>query len=248
MKIKLFKDINLKGYDLIEGFPSPGLVGTMAVEYLIDKLNMQNIGFIYSDRFPMIISIHNGTIMPPIRIYASEKLKLLAILSEVAIPPELLYIAGRSLKRFIVDNKIDKTISIVGFMISRDIDRNKAYGIGFPKDLNKDLESKGIEVIKEGAFTGVNSAIINNLLLDDYSNVKIYNIMVPIIQELIDPKYAEIAIKAVNDLLDINIDITELEKESKLLNEKIREVLNKSKQAHENYKRVGITEHNQMYG
>ena len=37
VEIKLFKDYNLSGYTVIEGFPSAGLVGPMAVSYMIDK-------------------------------------------------------------------------------------------------------------------------------------------------------------------------------------------------------------------
>ena len=41
IEIKLVKDVDMKGATLIEGFPGIGLVGPMAVSYIIDKLNME---------------------------------------------------------------------------------------------------------------------------------------------------------------------------------------------------------------
>ena len=60
LEIKLLKGASIKGYKLIEGFPGIGLVGPMTISYMIDKLKMEYCGYIDSDKFPPIISIHEG--------------------------------------------------------------------------------------------------------------------------------------------------------------------------------------------
>ena len=65
INIKILKKKDLKGYTLIEGFPGLGLVGPMAISYIIDKLGMEYIGYLESDDFPPLISIHHKTPMPP---------------------------------------------------------------------------------------------------------------------------------------------------------------------------------------
>ena len=43
INIKIFKKKDLKNYTLIEGFPGLGLVGPMAISYIIEKLGMDYI-------------------------------------------------------------------------------------------------------------------------------------------------------------------------------------------------------------
>ena len=97
IEIKLLKQEQLNDFTLIEGFPSIGLVGPMALSYLIEKMNMEYLGYVYSDSFPPIISIHSSIPQPPVRIYASKKEKLLCVFAEFAIPVELVYELGNAL-------------------------------------------------------------------------------------------------------------------------------------------------------
>ncbi len=100
IEIKLQSEQDLKGYTVIETFPGVGLVGPMAGSYIIEKLAMEPIGYIVSEGFPPIASIHNSTPMHPARIYKSQKYKLLIFLSEFAIPPQLVYPLADELMAF----------------------------------------------------------------------------------------------------------------------------------------------------
>jgi predicted ATP-grasp superfamily ATP-dependent carboligase len=55
---------------------------------------------------------------------------------------------------------------------------------------------------------------------------------------MIDPKYAEQAIKSLNTLLHFNIDTKELEKEAKLIEVRIKEIIKKHTDSHEDYKKA----------
>ena len=63
-------------------------------------------------------------------------------------------------------------------------------------------------------------------------------IMVPVHQNIIDPIYAEIAIQSLNKLMSLNIDTSDLDKEAKMVEAKIKEIINKHKETHENYKKA----------
>ena len=52
IEIKLTREIDFAGATLIEGFPGIGLVGPMAISYIIDKLEMKYIGYFESEDFP----------------------------------------------------------------------------------------------------------------------------------------------------------------------------------------------------
>ena len=81
-----YKKTDLSGYTLIEGFPGLGLVGTIAVKYLVERLKFEPVGHIETNFFVPIISIRNGLPVYPSRIFINRKRKLVAIISEQIIP------------------------------------------------------------------------------------------------------------------------------------------------------------------
>jgi hypothetical protein len=44
----------------------------MAISYMIDKLQMKYVGYLESESFPPLVSIHKSEPMPPIRVYCRE--------------------------------------------------------------------------------------------------------------------------------------------------------------------------------
>ena len=230
LEIKLFKDQNLKGYTLIEGFPGAGLVGPMAASYIIEKLNMQYIGYIDSDLFPPITAVHSGVPMYTARLYADPKNKLVVVLSEFTIPTNAVHALGMELLSFVRKNNIAKIISIGGIP-SQQISEN-AFMIASQQSLIKEGQKYGIKPIEEGVIAGVSAVLLTGA--SDF-NIPMINILVEVNPEIMDPKYAEIAISALNKLLGINIDLKELDKEAKLVEAKVREMLKKTKETHDHY-------------
>ena len=56
----------------------------------------------------------------------------------------------------------------------------------------------------------------------DQFKVESMNILVEVNPQLMDPKYAEIAILGLNKLININIDLKDLEEEAKVVEEKMQ--------------------------
>ena len=227
---------DFSGYTFIEGFPGAGLVGPMAINYIIEKLNMDDIGFITSDKFPPLVSIHDDIPMHPVRIYVSEKLKILTIFAEFAIPIELTYELSKAVyEQIIKKNGIKKVLSISGIPTQQEQAPKDVFGVASSKKLVKEvIEKKGLKPIGDGMATGVN-ALILSMAIDD--NIDDINILVPINPALIDPGYAVLAINSMNNILGINIDTTELDKEAKLVESKVKELMKKSKETHESFKK-----------
>ncbi|MFT7615899.1 MAG: hypothetical protein ACI8Y7_000726 [Candidatus Woesearchaeota archaeon] len=64
---------------IVEGFPGVGLIGTIATEYLIEHLECEQIGSIFSDNIQPMIAMHKGKIVDPIGIFFSEKFNLVIV-------------------------------------------------------------------------------------------------------------------------------------------------------------------------
>lgn len=233
MEIKLFKNLDLKGYTLIDAFPGAGLVGPMAGSYIIEKLRMEYIGYIDSDSFPPIAAIHYSMPMFPARIYKDDKYKLLIAMSEFLIPSDTVYQLSRELLAFVRKYGIAKVISISGmpsskptftpFITSPDLSILKKAG------------KSGIKAINEGVVAGVGAVLMTN---SKQFNVESMNILVEVNPQIMDPKYAEVALTGLNKIIDIDIDLKDLEAEAKIVETKIRDMLKKMKESPEHYNKA----------
>ena len=86
----------------------------------------------------------------------------------------------------------------------------------------------GINKVGEGVATGISSLIITQSTLD---NLLDFNLLIPVNPDIIDPKYAELAIQSINKILNIDINISELDKEAKIVESKIKDLVKKSKES-----------------
>ena len=90
MEITMLKKVDLTGTTFVEGFPGIGLVGPMSISYMIDKLQMEYVGYLESANFPPLISVHKGVPMPPVRVYYSADSKVVTIFAAFSMPLELI--------------------------------------------------------------------------------------------------------------------------------------------------------------
>src|SRR5439155_1574209 len=67
------KRMDLRGATVIDGFPSVGLVSSIVANYLINALNLVQIGIMDSVYFPTVALVSDGQPMNPVRIYAGPK-------------------------------------------------------------------------------------------------------------------------------------------------------------------------------
>ena len=66
---------------IIEGFPGLGLVSTIAIKFLIDHLDVEEIGHIESGRIQPLTAIHKSRIINPITFFYNKKFNLIIVQS-----------------------------------------------------------------------------------------------------------------------------------------------------------------------
>lgn len=234
IEIKLFKEADFNGYTFIEGFPGIGLVGPMAISYIIDKLGMEYVGYMQSTSFPPLVSIHKSEPVPPIRIYATKKEKIITIFAEFPIPIDLVDELSSTIYEFLRKSGISNMYSIGGIP-NTETESQKPFVIASTSAITANAVSAGLQQIEEGVATGVSALLLMRAALDKRNDICI---MVPVRQNIADPTYAEVAITSLNKLMNLNIDIADLDKEAKIVQAKINELVKKHKESHDNYKKV----------
>src|SRR5436853_6113038 len=74
IQIYELKRLDLRGATVIDGFPSVGLVSSIVANYLINALNLTQIGIMDSVYFPTVALVRDGQPMNPVRIYAGPNM------------------------------------------------------------------------------------------------------------------------------------------------------------------------------
>ncbi len=195
-----------RGAILINGLPDVGLVGLLAASHIISSLKLEEVGAIESDLLPPMIVLHGGLPKAPIRIFADSS--LVVIISETTIPLSLIRPLANSLVDWARSKSLKLMLSLGGMAVAnrQDIDAPKVFAALSSKDLESKLRGAA-EVLEEGYIVGAYGLLLRKcaetslpaitLLTQSYYNYP-------------DPEAAAAALTAVNKILELNIDVSEL--------------------------------------
>lgn len=235
VEIRMIKKIKpKKGGILIDGLPGIGLVGTIAASYVVQKLNMELIGYIYSSHFPPIVAIHNFKPTYPMRIYYSKKENIYVLLSEFVVPTVLVPYLSEAIFDFVKKNKIEKIISLGSITIKGEQDT--VYSIASSEsDIKKLAKLPNVELIKEGATTGVTAML---LARGHIENFPVVSLLAEAREEYIDPGAASMVIKVLNKIIKPNIDTKTLDKEAEILERDMKKIVDHAKNEQTRYKKM----------
>ena len=217
-----YKKNNFSGYTLIEGFPGMGLVGTIAVKYLVEKMKMEQIGYIDSNIFTPIIRIHAGIPVRPARIYADKKRKICVLIAEQVIPKEHTYIASKKTIEWIKSQGIKELISLSRIQAAPETKSKEViYGISANEKCKPILKKFGITEIGEGITTGVTAFMLLEL---KNSKIKAISILGNV-KIAADYKAAAEVLKKLNKVMNFKLDVEPLLKEARETEKKVIEHL-----------------------
>lgn len=241
IEIVLTHKLKVKKPVLIEGFPGIGLVGTISSSFLVEKFQLEPLGYIASEKFPPITAVHNYTPLHPARLYQSKKHNLVVLFAEFVIPIKAVHELSRVIMTWAKKNKVKEIISMGGIGIKGDQD--EVYGIASTPELSKKLEKIGVKLIKEGATTGVAGVLMSECAVDGYPAVSLLAESKP---DVLDPRGAALVLAALAKYTGLKIDVNELISEADSIETKIKDILDNAKTSHEHYQQT--SDMGPMYG
>jgi uncharacterized protein len=175
--------------------------------------------------------------MPPVRVYYSSSAKIVTIFAEFSMPLELVKEVTDTVYSFVQKNKLKAIYSIGGIPMgvpsTVGSQKKSVFGIASKQSLVPAMVKAGMAPIDEGVSTGVGAMLLLKSTVDGLDNI---NVMVSVQPGMVDPVYAENAVTCLNKIMKLAIDVSELDKEAKIVEAKIREVIDKHKETHESYK------------
>lgn len=233
VRIKETSKFDLKKPILIEGFPGVGLVGTISASYMVEKLKMEPLGYIVSEKFPPLAAVHNYGPLHPARIYKSKEHNLIVLFSEFTIPMGVIHHLASEIIEWSMEHKVRQIFSVGG--ISIEGNQKDVFGIASTPALRRLMEGKGVKMIKEGATTGVSGVLLAECASRGFPAASLLAEAKP---EFMDPLASAMVLNMLKKFIDVDLDTSELVNESKTIEGKMKEIMDNAKISHEHYQKV----------
>lgn len=169
IEIIKYSDEDLSNSMLILAFPTVGLISSIAGRFIIDSLNLEEIGAIVSDNFMPATVIYRSNPSPPVRIYSGSKecgpdgkcKQVTVVISEFMPPSNMIKPLADKILYWADENNIKTIVSLEGnHAVGEKREDHKIFGVGCNPNMKEYLKKHEIEKIREGMITGINGVLL----------------------------------------------------------------------------------------
>ena len=153
--LNYLKKPNLKKPIVVAGLPGIALIGKIAVEYLIKKLNAEKFAELSSDKFPGWVIRENGLIrnLKVDFYYASaESLQrdlILVTADAQGSSPKDQYELSEDILEVLAEDEIDTIVTMAAFL-NPEGEKSPVVGAATNSELAEKISSSGVELLTGG--------------------------------------------------------------------------------------------------
>jgi len=209
------------------GTPDVGLVGTIALGYIINHQKMMEIGYIESETFPPVMVVHNGEPKTPVRLF--NKNDTVVLVSEIPIDSNLIPHVAQSLIEWVQSKGVELIISLSGIAVQNrlEIEVPSVFGICSSASVQERIKNAGINLFEEGFIAGLHAIVMRECLKKKIPNVILLaqsHLQYP------DPGAAASLISSLDKLIDLKVDIKKLLEQEDEIRLRMRELMQRTHQ------------------
>lgn len=237
IKILEYKKMDLSESMVLVAFPTVGMISSIAGNYIIDSLNLQEIGSIVSRYFSPTAIIHKSKASPPVRIYAGNKNcgpdgsceQIVVIISEFMPPWEIIQPLAEKILEWADEKNVKIITALEGTHALGDLKKKEfvVRGIGSTSEMKKFLDKYSIDQTTEGMITGVTGVLLYKGVLEKRNVICLLS---EAHEAYPDSRSAANLVKKLDIILPgIKIDPEPLYNEAKKIEANIRKFLEQSK-------------------
>jgi uncharacterized protein len=163
-----YKEGRYENAMMIVGFPSVGLVSSIAANFIIRTTGLERVGGVTSPDFPPYTLVHNGMPSPPVRLYAGERRceeggeqcrQIVTVAAEFVPRPDLVKPLADILLDFCQAKGIGTIVSLEGINWQNP-GEPKILGVGSSENSRRLLEKYGVESMTEGMVSGITGVLL----------------------------------------------------------------------------------------
>jgi uncharacterized protein len=232
------RERNLSGSLVLLGFPTVGLVSTIAANYTVATLGLERIGGIHSPAFPPAALIQGGTPLPPVRIYAGDVVcgpekvcrELIVVTSEFTPPPPLIYPLSETLLGWCEKKGCRFIVTLEGIPTQEDLTQKvKTFGVATTPMGTKLLEMCGCTPLRDGIIGGLSGVLLHE---GERLEKEIVCLLAEARPEYPNARGAAKLLEVLNHVIPgLAIDPEPLYSQAEKIEERIKETLDRAKEA-----------------
>jgi len=231
-----FEDIDLSEAIVIAGFPSIGLVSTIVANYLIDALDLKQIGSVKSSQFPALSVVHTTEPLSPVRIYAGilkNRKKIVIFVSEFKPKSYLIHALSNTILKWVSDKGCNLLISPEGMIVEGKEDKfsekeniAEAFAIGSTENARIMLKEKDIPQFKNGIIAGVSGVLLN---IGKQTGFDVIAILAESHPEIPDAGAAATALNVIATIIGVEINVGPLYDEAERIEKQLQKINKQAK-------------------
>jgi len=208
VEIKPKKDINviskplpMTGASVLIGFPGSGLVGTIALQYMVDQLEFEQIGTMTSKFFPPLAMMNKGVINDPVRIYIKNDIA--AIVADIPIHPMICYETSRDIIDWLEQFKPKEVVTIAGIITNEP--EKRVFGVATTTAALTRIQEYSL-ILPIGSISGIASSLLTECKA---RGIPGYGLLGETVNAP-DPRSSAATIAVLNKMYNLGLDVQPL--------------------------------------
>ncbi len=193
---------------LVAGFSAYGLAGLTAVDYLIDRLELNEQGHVRADGLPSITPFENGRPRHPTRLYSAPGLDVTVLVGEQYVPSVL----GESFAASILDwtetNGVSEIAVVAGVPIPHGPDAHRSFYVATDDFRDVRLRDGPVPPMESGFLDGTKAALLERGL-DSPLGVGVF--LTPVHAQVPDVEAAVRLVETIDEVYGLGVDSGPLE-------------------------------------
>jgi len=182
---------------VLMGFPGSGLVGSIALQYMVDQLEFELIGTMTSKFFPPLAMMNKGVINDPVRIYAKNDIA--AIVADIPIHPMICYEVSNGIMDWLSPFKPKEVVTIAGIITNEP--EKRVFGVATTPQALQRIQDLTL-ILPIGSISGIASSILTECKI---RGIPAYGLLGETVNAP-DPRSSAVTIDVLNKMYNLNLD------------------------------------------
>ncbi len=218
VSIREIEELQITNKPIIQAFAGSGMVASIAAYHLIETLGLKEKGYIQVKGIPSLVTVKDGLIQQPLRLYESDELGL--VLCDISIPQERIEDVIYHIMYWYKTKDVSWVVVIGGLPTNRRSQGAsvQSYGVCNNATIRKQIEEKQVKVMSNGAVYG---SIAYSLLEATNLEIPCLAILGECIATIPDYSATLAVLDTLTKCLDLDISTEKLNESASQLDEKI---------------------------
>lgn len=193
---------------MLAGFSSFGLAGLTAVDYLVDHLELEEVGHVSVEALPAITPFEAGTPRHHTRLFSRDGLDVTVLVNELFIPTFAADAFGNAIREWADGSGVGEVAVVSGVPVPHGPEEHRVFYVATEDYRERRLAETDVPAMGSGFLDGVNAELMGHGLDSDLA-VGVYT--TPVHPQTPDVEAAVRLLDAVGSVYDLEVDTAPLE-------------------------------------